>query len=152
MPRKGLAEMKYRAVYQRDPDGRWTVEVPEVQGCHTYGRTIDQARERLREALKLFVDDADAVELVDDVQLPTTVKRVVRNAHLLRMKLDEARAKVAAAEQRAVGCLRKEMKLGHRDAGKILGLSHQRVHQLEQRVPGAVIEAAGPRRASVKKR
>ena len=38
--------MTYRAVYRREPDGRWIVEMPQVKGCHSYGRTIDQARDR----------------------------------------------------------------------------------------------------------
>ena len=35
---------KYRAVYDREKDGRWNVEIPAVKGCYTYGRTIEQAR------------------------------------------------------------------------------------------------------------
>jgi predicted RNase H-like HicB family nuclease len=141
--------MKYRAVYERDADGRWIVEIPQVQGCHTYGRTIDQARERIREALKLFVANAEAVELVDQVRLPSSVQKVVRDAQTWRDKFERARTRAAAAERRAVDCLR-SMKLGHRDAGSILGLSHQRVHQLEHQVSGTVIEAR--RRLATKKR
>src|SRR5688572_16132502 len=51
-------------------------------------------------------------------------------------RLEAARARVSAAEERAVRYLRKTMKLGHRDAGSILGLSHQRVHQLEKKKAG----------------
>ena len=60
----------------------------------------------------------------------------MRNAQQMRQRLDEARTRVSAAEERAVRYLRKTMKLGHRDAGSILGLSHQRVHQLEQKKVG----------------
>jgi predicted RNase H-like HicB family nuclease len=62
--------MRYRAVYECDADGRWTVEVPDVQGCHTYGRTIDQARARVRDALRLFVPNADDIELMDEIRSP----------------------------------------------------------------------------------
>lgn len=125
----------YRAVYKREEDGRWTVAVPQVPGCHSYGRTIDQARERIREALSLFIDDADNVEIVDDVQLPAGVKKLVRGVVKLRQKVaDEERAMVAA-QVNAVKALRGMLKLGHRDAGALLGLSHQRVHQLEKRRP-----------------
>ena len=128
--------MTYRAVYEREPDGRWTVEIPKVKGCHTYGRTIDQARDRIREALGLFVDNADTAEIEDDVRMPAAVKGAVRNARQMRQKLETARVQVSVAEQRAVRYLRKNMKLGHRDAGSILGLSHQRVHQLEKQKAG----------------
>ncbi len=128
--------MTYRAVYEREPDGRWTVEIPKVKGCHTYGRTIEQARERIREALGLYVDNAETAEIDDDVRMPGSVKVAVRNAHQMRQQLEKARARVNAAEWRAVQRLRNNMKLGHRDAGSILGLSHQRVHQLEKKNGG----------------
>jgi predicted RNase H-like HicB family nuclease len=128
-----VAEMTYRAVYEREPDGRWTVEISKVKGCHTYGRTIEQARERIREALGLFVDNADTVEIEDEVRMPASVRVAVRNAHQMRQRFEKARARVHAAELRAIRRLRTNMKLGHRDAGTILGLSHQRVHQLEKK-------------------
>ena len=131
-----VAEMTYRAVYEREPDGRWIVEIPKVKGCHTYGRTIDQARDRIREALGLFVNHAETAEIEDDVRMPAAVKGAVRNARQMRQRLEMARTRVSAAEQRAVRYLRKTMKLGHRDAGSILGLSHQRVHQLEKKKAG----------------
>jgi predicted RNase H-like HicB family nuclease len=61
---------RYSAVYERDESGVWTVHVPEVPGCHTWGETLRQARSNVRDALSLWVDDADTAELVDSVELP----------------------------------------------------------------------------------
>lgn len=124
--------MTYRAIYERESDGRWTVEIPQVRGCHTYGRTIEQARERIREALDLFVEDAVTAEIVDDVKLPAAVKAGIRHARQLREKVNRDERLMTAAQAKAVMAIRK-LKLGHRDAGRLLGLSHQRVQQLEQR-------------------
>ncbi len=124
--------MKYRAVYERETDGRWTVEIPQVRGCHTYGRTIEQARERIREALDLFVSGADTAEIVDDVKLPADLMTEVKRAKRLREKVSRDAQLMTAAQAKAVMAMRK-MKLGHRDAGRLLGLSHQRVQQLEKR-------------------
>jgi predicted RNase H-like HicB family nuclease len=109
---------------------------PQVKGCHSYGRTIDQARDRIREALALFVDNAETAEIEDDVRMPASVRGAVRNAQRMRQRLETARTQFSAAEERAVRQLRRTMKLGHRDAGSILGLSHQRVHQLEKKKAG----------------
>lgn len=124
----------YKAIYEREPDGRWTVELPDVPGCHTYGRTIEQARTRLREALALFVPErtAAAAKFEDEIRLPTQCLKDVQDALGLRAELEATRAKLADAERRAVKRLRHDAHLGHRDAGEILGLSHQRVHQLEK--------------------
>lgn len=120
-------------MYEREDDGRWTVRVPQVPGCHSYGRTIDQARERVREALGLFIDDAARVEIVDDVRLPADVKKLVRDVSSLRRRVADQERVMVAAQVDAVRVLRQKLKLGHRDAGALLGLSHQRVHQLEKR-------------------
>ena len=135
--------MKYTARYEREADGRWTVEVPEVKGCHTYGRTIDQARERIREALGLFVDDADTAEIVDEVRLPADVRKQVQYVYTVRKRLTDTEQEIATAQYEAVLKLR-GMKLGHRDVASLLSLSHQRVHQIERKeledAPGALIE------------
>lgn len=56
----------YQVTFERDDTGRWVVEVPSVPGCFTQGRTIEQARERIREALGLFIGEraAASAELV----------------------------------------------------------------------------------------
>lgn len=55
----------YHVAYDRDESGWWVASVREVRGCHSQGRTIDEARERVREALELFVDHAKSAKLVD---------------------------------------------------------------------------------------
>jgi len=123
--------MKYRAVYEREPDGRWAVEIPQVRGCHTYGRTIEQARERIREALDLFVADADTAQIIDDVKLPPDLRSEVNRAKRLRERVTRDQRLMTAAQAKAVLAMRK-MRFGHRDAGRLLELSHQRVQQLEK--------------------
>jgi predicted RNase H-like HicB family nuclease len=51
------AVKSYRVAYERDESGWWVATVRDVRGCHTQGRTVDEARRRIREALGLFVDD-----------------------------------------------------------------------------------------------
>ena len=48
---------KYTATYTHEDDGWWTVRIKELQGVHSQGRSISQARNRVREALSLFVDE-----------------------------------------------------------------------------------------------
>ena len=59
----------YHVVYERDEPGGWVASVREVRGCHTQGRTVDEARRRIRKAMNLFVDDARSAKLVDNVKL-----------------------------------------------------------------------------------
>jgi predicted RNase H-like HicB family nuclease len=55
----------YKIDYVRDESEWWVASIREVPGCHSQGRTIDEARRRVREALALFVDDAKSATLVD---------------------------------------------------------------------------------------
>lgn len=123
----------YRVAYERDESGWWVASVRGVRGCHTQGRTVDEARRRIREALELFVDDARKATIVDDVKLPTGAARAVRAYATLRKKAKEEGRRAALAARRAVRVLRTgRLKMSARDAARLLGLSHQRVHQLTQ--------------------
>ncbi|HXG54312.1 MAG TPA: type II toxin-antitoxin system HicB family antitoxin [Vicinamibacterales bacterium] len=124
----------YRVAYERDESGWWVASVRGVRGCHTQGRTVDEARRRIREALELFVDDARKATIVDDVKLPTGAARAVRTYATLRKKAVEEDRRAALAARRAVRLLRTgSLKMSARDAARLLGLSHQRVHQLTQK-------------------
>jgi predicted RNase H-like HicB family nuclease len=59
--------MKYTVDYVLGGDGWWTASVRDVRGAHTQGRSIAQARRRIREALGLFVDGAETAELLNHI-------------------------------------------------------------------------------------
>jgi len=121
----------YRVDYERDRTGWWVASVREVRGCHTQGRTVDEARRRIREALSLFIDDASSVDLVDRVKLPASVAKAVRDYAKLRKRADAESKRAATAARLAVRLLQKgRLKMSARDAARVLGLSHQRIHQL----------------------
>ena len=120
----------YRVVLERDESGAWIARVPRVPGCHTYGRTLEQARRRIREALALWIEDADAVELVEDVRLPAAARDAIRRSRRARSAAEARRLDAQLATAEAAQALVEELHLGVRDAGELLGLSHQRVQQL----------------------
>jgi predicted RNase H-like HicB family nuclease len=128
---------RYTVKFERDEDGWWIAEVKEVQGCRSDGRTLRQARERIREALELFDVDPTKVELVDEVKLPAPVRRSIDRARAARATAERAATTAAQSTAASVRVLTREAGLSVRDAAELLGLSFQRVHQL-----------AGKRRAS----
>jgi hypothetical protein len=70
---------------------------------------------------------------VDDVKLPSAAKKAILAYASLRRKADEEDRRAARAARRAVRVLRTgQLKMSARDAARLLGLSHQRVHQLTQ--------------------
>jgi predicted RNase H-like HicB family nuclease len=124
---------KYRVVFERDESGVWIARVPRVRGCHTHGRTLDQARRRIREALSLWVDDAESAELIEDVRLPARVRTAISRSRAARKQAKRERERARAAMKHAAETLVEDVGLGLRDAGELLEISHQRVQQLVKR-------------------
>lgn len=45
----------YTVVFQKEPEGGYTVIVPALPGCVTYGKTIEEATKAIREAIDSYL-------------------------------------------------------------------------------------------------
>lgn len=65
-----MPQLTYRILMTREPEGGFTVNVPALPGCITYGETIDHAMEMARQAIELYVEtlQADGEPVPDDSQ------------------------------------------------------------------------------------
>jgi predicted RNase H-like HicB family nuclease len=127
---KTMAKVKkYTVTYDRDEKGLWVAHVKGIAGCHTQGRTIAQARERIREALALFNEHADTARLEDDVRLPGDVNRLVSAQRSARSKQEAMEAELRALNVKVARVLTKRVGLSLRDAGELLGASQESVRQ-----------------------
>jgi predicted RNase H-like HicB family nuclease len=48
--------MKFSVLVERDEDGYYIASVPELPGCHTQARTLDELTGRVKEAIELYLD------------------------------------------------------------------------------------------------
>jgi len=120
----------YTVTFERDESGRWVAEVPAVPGCYTQGRTIDQARDRIREALGLFIGERAArVVLLDEVKLPARLSKQLGSALDARKRAD-AEAQRASEQTKQVAKALAAEGLSLHDVGTLLGISKQGVHKL----------------------
>jgi predicted RNase H-like HicB family nuclease len=56
--------MHYPIIIEQDKDGVYIVQCPVIKSCRSYGRTIREAMENIREAIEVCLLDEPSV--VDD--------------------------------------------------------------------------------------
>jgi predicted RNase H-like HicB family nuclease len=105
---KVATRLTFRVVYT--PEGTaWNATIPQVQGCHTWGRSLAEARRRVRDALACSLDDlsqedaarmARDAELIEDVRLPSPTRGALRRYGTARARLqaEEGRLREVARE------------------------------------------------------
>lgn len=50
------SKREFSVVIERDEDGFYVASVPELRGCHTQARSLDQLMRRVREAIELCLE------------------------------------------------------------------------------------------------
>lgn len=55
-----MKKQVFSLVFESDPEGGYTVTVPALPGCITYGSTMKKAREMARDAIELYLEDMEA--------------------------------------------------------------------------------------------
>jgi predicted RNase H-like HicB family nuclease len=45
-------------IIETDEDGVFIVSCPQFKGCHTFGKTIDEALARIKEVIQLCLEDS----------------------------------------------------------------------------------------------
>ena len=97
---------KLRVVYDRWDDGWWVSRIPDVKGVHSNGRTVEEARRRVREALAEATDEgwdakkAATVELVDELPLPAAAHAAIERRRVALDALQTAAKQVEAETER----------------------------------------------------
>jgi len=62
-----MRQLTYRVLLNREPEGGYTVTVPTLPGCVTYGENVDEALLMAKEAIELYIESLIAHdELVPD--------------------------------------------------------------------------------------
>lgn len=55
--------LHFKVLIEQDENGWYIADVPELSGCHTQGKTLEEVRKRIREAIELVLEtDKDLLE------------------------------------------------------------------------------------------
>ncbi len=131
------AEKVYRVIVTRE-DGAWLADVPELEGAHTYARTLPALDRAVREVVVMAVDrpdeDMPALRLAYDYRTgDPTVDVTAAEIRTVREQADQLAA-AATARTSAAARLLVQSGFSVRDTATILGISPQRVSQLTRAV------------------
>ena len=74
-----LVSVKFAVVVEKDEDGYYVASVPELPGCHTQAKTLDELTERVKEAIEAYLaavgtKPREGVELVGFQFVEVSVK------------------------------------------------------------------------------
>jgi len=53
----------YKILLHKEPEGGYTVSVPVLPGCITYGEDVDEAIAMAKEAIELYVEELESRSL-----------------------------------------------------------------------------------------
>lgn len=54
---KAVKELQFKVLIEQDEDKIYVASVPELPGCYTQGRTLEEVRERIKEAIELVLEE-----------------------------------------------------------------------------------------------
>ena len=124
---------EHRVVYRRSPAGQWVATVPGRRRLRGQGRTLRQARQRLRSALARMVEDPFEIDFVEDVRLPPPARGLLVAHWKARRRVERETELADLASAKALGSLL-GLKLNIKDVGDLLGLSPQKLARLKKRL------------------
>lgn len=126
----------YTARCQRSGDW-WAISVPELRGVHTQARRLEKAEAMVRDAIALFLDvRSDSFDVRIEPVLPRDLQGKVGRARKVRGEAEVLQREAAIASAEVAADLVQTAHLTVRDAGRVLGLSHQRITQLLKEASG----------------
>lgn len=53
---KTFKELQFKVLIEQDEDGIYVASVPELRGCYTQGKTLEEARKRVKEVIELVLE------------------------------------------------------------------------------------------------
>jgi len=60
--------LKFAVIVEKDEDGVYVASVPDLPGCHTQAKTLDQLTKRIKEAITVYLE-VEAVKPKEGIEL-----------------------------------------------------------------------------------
>lgn len=108
----------------------WAIQIEELDTVFSQARRLEQVEAMARDAIALVLDVDPASFAVTVVpELPAKVQAIIDEVRAGREAADLA-CEVASMKAREAARILHEEGMPQRDVGRVLGVPHQRAHQL----------------------
>lgn len=54
--------MNFTVLIEQDEDGTYIAKVPDIPGCYTQGKTVEQAMKRVEEAVRVCIESDEEMD------------------------------------------------------------------------------------------
>jgi predicted RNase H-like HicB family nuclease len=55
--KNNLMQLTYKILLHKEPEGSYTVSVPALPGCVTFGETVEDSIQMAKEAIELYIEE-----------------------------------------------------------------------------------------------
>ena len=72
--------MKFKVLVEKDENGYYVADVPELQGCHTQAKNKKELMKRVREVIELCLEDNNPVIRkvdIQEVKIPVQASKLI---------------------------------------------------------------------------
>jgi predicted RNase H-like HicB family nuclease len=52
-----MKDLQFKVLIEQDENGMYVASVPELPGCYTQGKTLEQVRERIKEVIEMVLEE-----------------------------------------------------------------------------------------------
>ena len=74
--------LNYRILLRKEPEGGYSVIVPSLPGCITFGESIDKAIKMAKEAIELYIESlkkhGEKIPTEERVETPITIESLLK--------------------------------------------------------------------------
>lgn len=54
--------LQFRVLIEQDEEGLYIAEVPELPGCYSQGKTLEEVRNRIKEVIELILESDESIK------------------------------------------------------------------------------------------
>lgn len=75
-----MKKFNFPVIIEKDEDGYYIVSCPLFKGCHSYGKTVDEALKNIKEVIELCLEEISEEDLNQYVGIETIEINIPVNA------------------------------------------------------------------------